>query len=58
MFGLIQSEKEDKLKARELRFGSIDKTVLTAIKKRSNGDVGKQKNTRGGRRPFPYKKRY
>jgi len=55
---LHDSEKEDKLKARELRFGVIDKTVLTAIKKRNNGDVGKQKNFRGGRRPFPYKKRY
>jgi len=55
---LHDSEKEDKLKARELRFGSIDKTVLTAIKKRSTGDVGKQKNSRGGRRSFPYKKRY
>lgn len=53
-----QSEKEDKLKARELRFGTIDKTVLTAIKKRTNGDVGKQKNFRGGKRNFPYKKRY
>ncbi|KAL5236405.1 hypothetical protein ACI65C_003815 [Semiaphis heraclei] len=55
---LHDSEKEDKLKARELRFGTIDKTVLTAIKKRTNGDVGKQKNFRGGKRNFPYKKRY
>jgi len=53
---LHDSEKEDKLKARELRFGTIDKTVLTAIKKRSNGDAGKQKSSRGGRRNFPYKK--
>ncbi|XP_025420382.1 uncharacterized protein LOC112690565 [Sipha flava] len=51
-------EKEDKLKARELQFGSIDKTVFTAIKKRNNGNVGKQKNTQGCKRNFPYKKRY
>ncbi|XP_050429126.1 SAP domain-containing ribonucleoprotein [Adelges cooleyi] len=56
---LHDNEKEDKLKARELRFGTIDKTVLTAIKKRNTGENGgKQKNSRGGRRSFPYKKRY
>ncbi|VVC36349.1 SAP domain [Cinara cedri] len=55
---LHDSEKEDKLKARELRFGTIDKTVLTAIKKRNNGDVGRQKFSRAVRRSFPYKKRY
>lgn len=55
----LKSEKEDKLKARELRFGTIDKTVLTAIKKRSSGEnIGKQNKFKGGKRNFPYKRRY